>query len=64
MQDEKIKEKGEQSFDVVMGDVSGIGFDDHEKNDSDIMRREETKAMKAIGEIDLWPDFLLAPNGE
>ena len=44
MQDEKIKEKGEQSFDVVMGDVSGIGFDDHENWDS--MSEDEKELIK------------------
>ena len=54
----------ELSLYLIHGWLHLLGFDDHEKNDSDIMRREEAKAMKAIGEIDLWPDFLLAPNGE
>ena len=41
-----------------------VGFDDKEAEDRKIMRREERKVLDFVQDLGLWPDFLLAPEGE
>lgn len=50
----------ELSLYLIHGWLHLIGFDDREQEDRKIIRREEKRVMDSIGELQAWPDFLLA----
>jgi probable rRNA maturation factor len=55
----------ELSLYLIHGWLHLVGFDDKVGEDRKIMRREERKALDLIENLELWPDFLLAPrNGD
>ena len=49
---------------LIHGWLHLVGFDDKEAEDRKIMRREERKVLDFVQDLELWPDFLLAPEGE
>ena len=68
--DQAIEESGvrgipfarELSLYLVHGWLHLVGFDDKVEEDRKIMRREESKVLGLIENLELWPDFLLAPS--
>lgn len=68
--DQAIEESGvrgipfarELSLYLVHGWLHLVGFDDKIEEDRKIMRREESKVLGLIENLELWPDFLLAPS--
>ncbi|MDC0158032.1 rRNA maturation RNase YbeY [Verrucomicrobia bacterium] len=68
--DQAIEESGvrgipfarELSLYLVHGWLHLVGFDDRIDEDRKIMRREESKVLGLIENLELWPDFLLAPS--
>jgi len=52
----------ELSLYLVHGWLHLVGFDDKIDEDRKIMRREESKVLGLIENLELWPDFLLAPS--
>ena len=52
----------ELSLYLIHGWLHLVGFDDKVEEDRKIMRREERKALDRVGNLELWPDFLLAPR--
>ena len=68
--DQAIEESGvrgipfarELSLYLVHGWLHLVGFDDKIDEDRKIMRREESKVLGLIENLELWPDFLLAPG--
>jgi len=52
--------KEELSLYLIHGWLHLVGFDDREQEDRKIIRREEKRVMDSIGELQAWPDFLLA----
>jgi probable rRNA maturation factor len=57
----KIPFAHELSLYLIHGWLHLVGFDDKVGEDRKIMRREERKALDQVGNLELWPDFLLAP---
>ncbi len=57
----KIPFAHELSLYLIHGWLHLVGFDDKVGEDRKIMRREEMKALDLVGNLELWPDFLLAP---
>jgi probable rRNA maturation factor len=51
----------ELSLYLIHGWLHLVGFEDKVEEDRKIMRREERKALDLVGNLELWPDFLLAP---
>ena len=51
----------ELSLYLIHGWLHLVGFDDKVEEDRKIMRREEKEALDLVGNLELWPDFLLAP---
>lgn len=70
--DQAIEEAGNREVEfaqelalyLIHGWLHLVGFDDKEAEDRKIMRREERKALDFVEDLGLWPDFLLAPDGE
>ena len=52
----------ELSLYLVHGWLHLVGFDDKIDEDRKIMRQEERKVLGLIENLELWPDFLLAPS--
>lgn len=52
----------ELSLYLVHGWLHLVGFDDIEKVERQQMRIEEERSLTHVGNLDLWPDFVLAPN--
>lgn len=57
----KIPFAHELSLYLIHGWLHLVGFDDKVEEDRKIMRREEMEALDLVGNLELWPDFLLAP---